>query len=147
MAIVGFNFTKIDVERKETPKGDIKIKNNIRIVDVKEYDIGLSAKSQKSVSFSFAFESIYDPSVCNIKLSGNVLYMDSVENINKLLDGWKKNKTVPKEVMGTVLNTALARSSIQSVILSQEMNLPSPIPLPKVTANTGQVQSAAKAKK
>ena len=50
------------------------------------------------------------------------------------MKGWKKNKAIPKEAMTAVINTALTKCNIQALILSQQVNLPPPIPLPKVGA-------------
>ena len=50
----------------------------------------------------------------------------------EILASWKKDKKVPKELMAGLLNTILTKCNIQALILSQEINLPAPIPLPKV---------------
>ena len=44
----------------------------------------------------------------------------------------EKDKKIPKEVMTPVLNNILAKSNVEALVLSRELNLPPPIPLPKV---------------
>ena len=59
MPIVGFNFTKINVERKNTIKGKINISNDISLKDVKERDLSLGGAKQKGLSFVFNFTELF----------------------------------------------------------------------------------------
>ena len=132
MPIVGFNFTKINVERKNTIKGKINISNDVALKDVKERDLSLGGAKQKGLSFVFNFNSKYGPDIGQINLVGEILYIGDAAKVDSILAEWKKSKKVSKDVMTAVLNTALTKCNIQALILSQEVNLPPPIPLPKV---------------
>ncbi|MCH8067211.1 MAG: hypothetical protein IIC69_01380 [Nanoarchaeota archaeon] len=132
MTIVGFNFTKIEGEKKDMIKGKININNNVHINKVEEKDLALGNQKQKVLSFNFEFTAKYDPNVGSIKLTGNVLYMEDSKKVKDILDGWKKDKKLPKEVMPNILNTVLNKCNIQALILSEQINLPPPIPLPKL---------------
>lgn len=136
MTIVGFNFNKISVEKKEAAKGKITINNNISIKNVEKRDLSLGAAKQEGVKFIFEFVSKYEPKFAEISLEGDVLYLAGSEQVKKILDGWKKNKKVEKDVMAQVMNTALTKCNIQALILSKEVNLPPPIPLPSVEVTT-----------
>ncbi len=58
MAIIGFNFTKILVEKKVTStKGNIDIKNNVSVKNVESLDFNLGTAKQKVVKFTFEFTS------------------------------------------------------------------------------------------
>lgn len=130
--IVGFLFTKMHAEKKDGAKGKINIQNNVSITDVKEAEVSFGAGDQKGVKFDFLFTSKYTPEVGEITLTGNVLYMTKKEEAKKLAAGWKKDKKIDQTVMKTVLNTVLTKCNIQALILSKEISLPPPIPLPKV---------------
>lgn len=132
MTIVSFNFTKIEAEKKESGKGKININNNVAITDVGEKDLSLGNEKQKVLSFTFEFTSKYEPNIGQIKLVGDVLYMDDSKKVKHVLEDWKKDKKLPKDIMTGILNTILNRSNVQALILSQEVNLPPPILLPKV---------------
>jgi hypothetical protein len=132
MTIVGFNFTKIEGEKKELTKGKININNNVAITNVDEKNISLGSEKQKVLAFTFEFKSSYDPNIGAIKLIGDVLYMDDSKKVKEILDSWKKNKKLSKEIMSKILNTILNKCNIQALILSEQINLPPPIPLPKV---------------
>ena len=140
MAIVGFNFTKINVERKEMQKGKINISNNVAIKDVKPTDISLGKEKQDALKFTFEFTSRFEPKIGSILLGGDLLFLGDANKIKEVSEGWKKDKRVPKEIMGSILNTILAKCNIQALILSQEVNLPPPVPLPKVEIGTPEKQ-------
>jgi len=142
MTIVGFNFTKIDAERKEPAKGKININNNVTIKSVGEKKISLANDKRKVLSFTFEFTAKYDPDVGSITITGDVLYMEAAAKVKEIMDGWKKDKKLPKDMMPLILNTVLNKCNIQALILSEQINLPPPIPLPKLqAAESGQKQS------
>ena len=130
--IVGFGFTKLSAERKEAAKGKIDINNNVTIKNVEEADISFGKNNQSVIKFLFEFTSKYEPNVGTILFEGELLYMEEPKKSKEILSGWKKDKKVPKELMAGLLNTILTKCNIQALILSQEINLPAPIPLPKV---------------
>ena len=130
--IVGFGFTKLSAERKEAAKGKIDINNNVTIKNAEEADISFGKNNQSVIRFLFEFTSKYEPNVGAILFEGELLYMEEPKKAKEILAGWKKDKKVPKELMAGLLNTILTKCNIQALILSQEINLPAPIPLPKV---------------
>ncbi|MBI2654447.1 hypothetical protein HYX02_06600 [Candidatus Woesearchaeota archaeon] len=131
--IVGFGFTKLSAERKEAVKGKIDINNNVTIKDVKEDNFAFGKDKQQNVlRFVFEFTSRYEPDVGNILFEGELLYLEEPKKAKELLNDWKKDKKLPQEVMAGMLNTILTKCNVQALILSQEINLPPPIPLPKV---------------
>jgi hypothetical protein len=132
MTVVGFNFTKINVERKQVPRGKIGIRNNINITNIIETDLSLGKSKETGLTFSFEFKSIYEPDVADITLTGDILYLTEAKKLKEVLDKWRKEKKVDGAVLGEVLNSALTKCNIQALILSQELNLPSPIPMPKL---------------
>ncbi len=136
MTVVGFNFNKINVEKLEPASGKINISNNVSLKDVHEADLSVGSSKQKAVKFEFEFISKYEPKVGKILLGGEILYLEETAKIKKIMDDWKKSKRVEKDIMTSILNTVLSKCNIQALILSQDVNLPSPIPLPKVKMDT-----------
>ena len=134
--IVGFGFTKLSAEKKENAKGKIDINNNVSIKDVLEENFALGKDRQQNIlKFLFEFTSKYEPNVGNILFEGELLYMEEPKKAKEILADWKKNKKLPKDLMAGLLNTILTKCNIQALILSQQVNLPPPIPLPKVQIN------------
>lgn len=134
MVIIGFNFTKMNIERKIAASGKISISNNVGIKRVEEHKLSLGPGKDSALKFIFEFTSTYKPEIGIIELVGEVVYMDEDKKVKELLKSWSKDKKLPKEVMSDVLNNILVKCNIQALILSQYMNLPPPIPLPKVQA-------------
>ena len=132
MTIIGFNFTKIRVEKKQSLRGKVSINNNISVTNIVENDIALGNAKQKGLKFTIDFDTKYEPKIGSIQLTGEVLYIGEEKTVKEVLESWKKDKKVPKEIMAGVLNTGLNKCNIEALILSQQINLPPPIPLPKV---------------
>lgn len=135
MAVVGFNFTKVNAEvNQKSGNAKINIKNNITIKEIDVSESSFASKEQKMIRFVFEFKSEYKPDLGNIKLEGEVLMLEQQSKVDDIEKAWKKDRSVPKEIMQQVLSTALNKCNIQALILSQQINLPAPIPLPKVEA-------------
>lgn len=132
MTIVGFGFTTIHVEKKSNPKGKVDISNNVRILSVQKKDMAWSRDDQEGLVFAFEFLSNYEPDMGIIKLEGEVLYLIEKTKAKKVLDEWAKDKKINSEITENVLNTVLTKCNIEALMLSQQINLPPPIPLPKV---------------
>ena len=132
MTIAGVNFSKISVERKEATDSKITINNNISIKNIEKKELVVGSAKQEGVKFSFEFTSKYEPNFGEIVMLGDVLYIQTAQKIKQIVDGWKKDKNVPKEVMEQIMNAALTKSNIEALVLSQTVNLPPPIQLPKL---------------
>lgn len=133
MTIVGFNFNKMTAERKKPLAGKIDINNNVAIKNVEETDLSLGSSKQKGLKFLFEFTAKYSPDIGNIVLEGEVIYMDENVKVKSVLDDWKKNKKLPDDLVRNIIGTILNKSNVQALILSKDVNLPAPIPLPKVS--------------
>ncbi|MDD5177908.1 MAG: hypothetical protein PHT54_01325 [Candidatus Nanoarchaeia archaeon] len=133
MAVVGFNFDKILVEKKKVLKGDIKVKNNLDIKNIKEESMDLGDSKQKLIKFEFKFTVEYEPSAASIEILGHILYTESDDKIKKILDDWKKKKDVDMALKTRLVNMALTRCNIKALALTQDVNLPPHIRLPMVS--------------
>jgi hypothetical protein len=132
MPVVGLQFNKIVVEKVAPVKGKIKVNNNVVLKDVESTDLKVGSANQGAIKFHFEFTAKYEPKVASMTLNGFLTFLEKPEKVKSITESWKKDKKIPKEVMSNVLNTILARSNVQAMLLSREVNLPPPIPLPKV---------------
>ena len=130
--IIGFGFTKLSAQKNGQAKGNIDINNNVSIKDVQEDNFSMGKEKQNVLKFTFDFTSKYEPNVGSVLLEGELLYVEDPKKTKEILSGWKKDKKIEKELMATLLNTLLVKCNVQALILSQQINLPPPIPLPKV---------------
>ncbi len=146
MTIVGFNFTKMHVEKLGTPKGKVSIESNVTVTAVDKFDMSVGTSKQDGVKFTFEYLTMYEPNVAEIKLAGEVFYMNSVEKVKEILDQWKKKKTVSKEVLVDVMNACLTKCNIQAIVLSNDLNLPPPIEMPRVRVTNADAQAQQESK-
>ena len=136
MTVVGLTFTKIHAERGAADKGQIKIGNSVTIEEVKKSNISLGSQSQEGLKFSFTYKSTYEEDFGVIELYGNLIFLDEPKKVEDVLKSWTEKKQLPPEVMKESLNAVLGRCNIQAIFLSREINLPPPVPLPKVKVET-----------
>lgn len=158
MVTIGFNFTKMLVERKPATGSKITVANNISITNVGQQKLAV-AGSNNVLAVSFKFELKYNPEIGNILLEGTVLELVDEQHLKDNLASWKDKKMLKKDMVGHIMQVILTRCQIQGIILAKELNLPSPIPLPKIkmdgvkgaatteAAATGSSAPASKGKK
>ena len=145
MNIIGFNFSKISGERKNNVLGEININNNITIKEVAEAKIGLAGGDRGAVRLHFAFTSDYAPDLATLSMEGDVIILLENKQMLATLDGWNTSKQLSREFAEPVMNHILERSNIQALLLAKDLNLPSPVPLPKVEVNLSGVKETKKA--
>lgn len=125
--IIGFNYSKIAVDKKTPITGKVEITRDLIIKDMKEEKI----QDKSAILVSFEFNVAYEPKIASIDINGNVLYM--TEEAKSIIAEWKKSKKLSNEKMTyDVVNTILTKCDVKSLQLSEEMNLPPAIKLPRV---------------
>lgn len=132
MPIVGLSFGKIVVEKHKPVKGGVKVNNNVALKDVEKTDLQVGPNKQGAVKFHFEFTAKYEPKIGDMTMNGFLTFVEKPDKIKEILTQWEKEKKLPKEIMGGVLNTVLSRCNVEALIFAREVNLPPPIPLPKV---------------
>ena len=132
MTVIGFSFTRMLVEKNNPVKGKVSINSNVGIKEVEETKLNINT-AKKALKVNFEFVSVYDPNIGKISLEGEVVYLVDKDKSDETLKNWKKNKKLDQEMMNNILNHVLAKCNIEALILSRDINLPPPIPLPKVS--------------
>lgn len=132
MAIVSMNFTKLLAERKTDAREKVNISNNVAVTNVEEAELPLAGQSQKTVKISFAFTTSYEPNLGTIQLEGNLLYIGDAKEMKEIAKNWEKDKRLSAEMMKQVISAVLNKCNIQALVMSKDVNLPPPVPLPKV---------------
>ena len=136
--MVGFNLKKISIERKEDLKEKLEVKSNVDITDIKEEKIELS-KDKDVLSFNFNFDVNYEPKIAELNFKGNVLVLVEPNEAKEILKKWKK-KQIADDLRILVLNTILNKCNVMALNLEDDLNLPSHIPLPKLSLNANKQQ-------
>ncbi|KHO49109.1 MAG: hypothetical protein QT02_C0009G0001 [archaeon GW2011_AR9] len=146
MTIVKINLHKVSASRNlDSKAGQVQINNNVSLKDVES--MGFNVDGRKGLRFSFAFNCNYEPNLGKIEVEGQVLYVDDDARIEAIQQGWNKDKRVPLDVMEQIVNAALHKGNIQAIKVSEDISLPSPLPLPKVKPAAAPVEASAAVKK
>ena len=130
MAIVGFNFTKLNIENKGVFKANEKISSDLKILDIVPEKTAVD-ESKDLVKFLFEFSVDYAGSGTGL-LGGEVVYLDEPEKVTELLSNWKAKKAVQAELLQQILNTVLFRCNIKALTMAQDVNLPPHFQLPRI---------------
>lgn len=131
MRIIGFNFTKLSVDRTETPqpteKVDIETTMDITSVsEVKDHPI---KTEDKAISVDFQYGVDYKPNFAKVDIKGRLVLMVDSKIAKEVLKNWEK-KEVPEDFRMFLFNIVLKKSTLKALQLEEELNLPLHIPMP-----------------
>ncbi|MFA6073288.1 MAG: hypothetical protein WC758_04205 [Candidatus Woesearchaeota archaeon] len=146
MNIINISFTNINANRTAIPRGGLSIANNVKIESVDEAKMGASPTKQ-AFKVGFSFKTDYNPNFATIELKGEILVLGSNEEVTKVTTQWSKEKKLDPESARTILNSVMNRCALEVIILSKELGLPSPIPLPSIKAEGAAATQAKVASK
>lgn len=136
---MGFNFTKIYAEKKDTQAQNIEIKTNIDISDIHKVNSDILKTKEEIVAVKFEYTIDYDPNFAKISFVGIVLASLESKEVSELLSMWKK-KQIPEDFKVNVFNTILKKSSLRALQLEEELNLPTHLPMPSLKIQSPQTQ-------
>jgi len=131
MSIVGFNFEKINVERKNPIKGPIKVNSDVNIKEVKKEKFTIG-NSEELLRFDFEFKLTYEK-IGNVEFKGHILYLEESKKMQEILKEWKENNKIKPEIIQPLINTILTKCNIAALTFEQQVNLPPHLKLPRVT--------------
>lgn len=131
MTVVGFNFSRIHAQQKKAVKGDVKIGTNVKIDNVQKTNMVFD-QTRSTIKVSFTYSVTYSPEVAEIQLQGDILFMQEQKLIDAVLKEWDEKKKVSARLSGILMNAIMQKSTIQAIVLSRDLGLPAPVPLPKV---------------
>ena len=130
MRIIGFNLTRILVEKQEKPGDKIKVDQNINIKDIFEEKIPISKDKALKINFSLIIN--YSDNYAKIEFEGSILILPEKEELKEFLDSWK-DKKIPKDQRVHLFNFIMNKCNIKALYLEDEMALPYHIPMPRIT--------------
>lgn len=129
--IVGFSINKLEANReKDAGQGNIEVNYAPELKSVGERDVAAFEDKIAAISFSFVITfSKEKEEFAKISLAGEVLWKGKVEEI---VDSWQENETLPGEMYESFMNSLYRRCLKRAVSTTETLNLPSPIPMPRV---------------
>ena len=140
MAVIGFTFDRINIERKKAPKGNIKITHQMNIKSIKEQEVEIE-KGKKVLDFTFEFKADYSPNIAEMEFVGRVHYVEEDKKAKEILKEWEKNKKIDPKIMAVIVNMAFHRSLLEALDLSRVINVPPVIPLPILSPKSDKAEN------
>jgi len=130
MPAIGMNINGIEAKKSEEATVGVKVNTNTNLKDVREHDLAPLDKKCLSVDFEFVttYLSPKEKKIAEITVSGDVLFLD--EDYKKILAQWKKDKKLPEDVSLQIINVVFNKCLKKAILLSDDLQLPSPIPIP-----------------
>ena len=131
MRVIGFNFTKIDVEKFSEPKEGVKIQTTVDVTDIKEMKTDILKSKDDLLEVKFSYGVKYEPKVAEIGIKGTILVSINPKESKEVLKAWKK-KEISEQFKFYVLNIVMRKSGLRAAILEDEFNLPLHVPMPSL---------------
>jgi hypothetical protein len=104
------------------PIPPVQIATNLNVVGINKID-------DEMLEVPFVFTINYSPAVAQISLKGKSHVKGSKDEIEQILKDHKDKKPPPPIVMQSISNIVF----LESVIVCRSLNIPPPIPLPKIS--------------
>ena len=112
------------------PIPPVQIATNLNVV-------GINKKGEELLEVPFVFTINYNPGVAQISLKGKSHVKGSKNELERILKAHKEKKTPPPIILQSISNVVF----LESVIVCRSLNIPPPIPLPKISPVTKKKRS------
>jgi hypothetical protein len=130
MKIIGFNFIKVSIERKEKIDVNMNITQNIKIEELEKEKIPFSNDS--ALKFKFVFTVDYSNNNAKLEFVGNVIVICESNELKEFLNYWKEKK-IPENLQVPLFNFIMSKCNVKAISLEDELGLPLHFPTPKIS--------------
>ena len=129
MKIIGFNLSKILIEKKEKTVEKVQVSQNIDIKDVAKDKIPISDNDILKIDFKFTIN--YSEDFAKIEFEGSLLLLPEKDELKNVLKSWKEKK-IPEDIRIGLFNFIMNKCNIKALNLEDELGLPWHVPMPKL---------------
>ena len=129
MRLIGFNFTKINAEKKSNDLKKLNLTVGIDISDIKKAESKIISSSEEILLIGFEYKINYEKDIASLLFNGNMIISVDSSQAKEILTQWK-DKKISEEIRTSLFNIILKKASIKAFQFEDELNLPPHIPLP-----------------
>lgn len=142
MPVVGLTVKNVSAKRIGEYVGPAGVNNNVRLVEVNETELTAVGKKGLTIAYEFKSDYLTEKKVpfAEILINGDVLVV--ADNSAELVKIWKKDKKLPEDLNLQAVNSVLRRCITKALGLSEDLNLPPPVPLPFASKKEEQPQDS-----
>ncbi len=126
---MGFNFTKISIEKKSDRPKEFKVNRNINVETIAPAKSNILKMKEEVLAIKFNYSILYDPNYASIDLDGSIVIGLDPKLAKDVLKMWK-DKKMPEEFQLSLFNTILMKSDVKALELEDDLGLPYHVPLP-----------------
>lgn len=131
MRVIGFNFTKISIEKSKENPGNLKFNNKIDISSIAPLKSDFLKIKDDLLKVDYVYSVAYEPEVAKLELKGEILISVEPKIAKDILKDWKDKQT-SEEFRIFLFNVILKKSNIKALQMEDELGLPPHIPMPSV---------------
>ena len=103
----------------------VKIATNVNV-------LGINKKQADMLEVPFVFTINYMPPVAQISVKGRAHIRGKADELKKIHNSYVEKRPPPEIVVQSISNVVF----LESVIITRTLNVPPPIPLPRITQTT-----------
>lgn len=137
MRVIGFNYTKISIERLDKAPENIEnlnVDTGIEILNINEVKENILKTEEKLLDIEFGYNVRYKPELATLDFKGKLVLAADSKITKDILKQWKDKKIQP-DVKVFLLNIIMKKSILKALNLEDELNLPLHLPLPSIKTN------------
>ena len=127
---MGFGFSKLLAERTGNLEKDSKVNNRIEIISLEDSKLTIGKEEKQAITIKFSFVIEYE-NAGNIDIAGHLIYYSEPEEVNKILENWKKEQKATAEFTKYLYNYVIRKCTVKALQLEEEVGIPFHIILPK----------------
>lgn len=134
MPVLGINITKVEMEKQGGMASKVEINLSPKVEEVRLGEIKTPSGKVNGIEVLFTYQIGYRPDIARASISGMVFYLPpQKEKIDEILDNWEKEKKIPPEMFAEIVNFITNEVTPLLMLISKEMRIPYPIPVPRVS--------------
>lgn len=131
MKLVGFNFTKISVEKTGDSYKNLKLNTKIDISKIDTVDSPFFNGEEDLIKVKFLYTIEYNPNIAKIELGGDILLGVEKTLSKGIIEAWKEKK-ISEEFRILIFNLILKKANVKALELEEQIGLPLHIPMPSL---------------
>ena len=135
MPVLGFNVTKIELERVtlSVPQGQIEVRLSPKVKEMRLGEIRTPTGKMNGIEILFRYEIDYNPKIAQGAIEGVILYIPpQKDKMDEILNVWEEEKKIDSLTFAEVVNFITKEVSPILMLMAKEMRLPYHVPLPRV---------------